>query len=170
MVSFCVVFVKFHWFNYIKTLNLKDVCLRLFEANFPRGTTNQKHYPASEWNFCARPSAVISQPRPVVASRKIGCFLRLKIHYIQTKVIKSFRRMDRLDRNKITASGSIRPVSFDGFTLNLIFFFLLTVLAEKNHLIGALIAIPYPFWPLRLKWGNCSLTLWLKKVIQAGIT
>ena len=36
------------------------------EANFPRGTTNQKHYPdlgsdaSSVWNFCARFSAVIS--------------------------------------------------------------------------------------------------------------
>ena len=37
----------------------------LAEANFPRGTTDQKHYPdlcsdtSSEWNFCARFSDVI---------------------------------------------------------------------------------------------------------------
>ena len=42
-------------------------CFWLVESNFPRGTTNQKHYPdlgsdaSSVWNFCARSSDVISR-------------------------------------------------------------------------------------------------------------
>ena len=114
------------------------MCLRLFEANFPRVTTNQKHSPdlgidtSSVWNFCARPSAVISRARPVVMSQNVGCFLRLKIRYIQPEVIKSFRRMDLLDRNEITTSGSVRPVSFDGFTLNLFFFHFVIYTCRKK--------------------------------------
>ena len=40
-------------------------CFSLVESNFPRGTTNQKHYPNLDseaslvWNFCARFSDVI---------------------------------------------------------------------------------------------------------------
>ena len=58
-------------------------CFWLAEANFPRGMTNQKHYPdldsntSSVWNFCARFSDVISWGNPVVASANVGCFLRL---------------------------------------------------------------------------------------------
>ena len=42
-------------------------CFSLAKANFPRGTTNQKHYPdldsdaSSVWNFCARFLDVISR-------------------------------------------------------------------------------------------------------------
>ena len=42
-------------------------CFWLVEANFPRGTTSQKHYPdlgsdtSSVWNFCARFSDVIAR-------------------------------------------------------------------------------------------------------------
>ena len=42
-------------------------CFWLVDTNFPRGTTNQKHYPdlgrdtSSVWNFCARISDVISR-------------------------------------------------------------------------------------------------------------
>ena len=49
---------------------------------FPRGTTNQKHYPdldsdtSSVWNFCARFSDVNFKGKPVVAFQNIGCFLR----------------------------------------------------------------------------------------------
>ena len=56
----------------------------LAEANFPSGTTDQKHYPdlgshtSSVWKLLAHFSKVISSTvRPVVASQNIGCFLRL---------------------------------------------------------------------------------------------
>ena len=65
--------------------HLRNVCngsaYRL--SKFPRGRTNQNHYPelgsdtSSVWNFCARMSDVISWGKPVVASRNVGCFLRL---------------------------------------------------------------------------------------------
>ena len=48
-------------------------------------STNQKHYPdlssdaSSVWNFCARFSDVICGGKPVVASPKVCCFLRLGI-------------------------------------------------------------------------------------------
>ena len=52
-------------------------------SKFPRGRTNQNHYSelgsdtSSVWNFCARMSDVISWGKPVMASRNVGCFLRL---------------------------------------------------------------------------------------------
>ena len=56
---------KFHTDD--ATLPITWLCIWLVQANFPHGTTNQKHYPdpgtdtSSVWNFYARSSDVISR-------------------------------------------------------------------------------------------------------------
>ena len=67
----------------------KQPTFRDATASFPRNNEcrnsklTTRHYPdldsdaSSVWNFCPHFSDVISQGGPVVASRNVGCFLRL---------------------------------------------------------------------------------------------
>ena len=60
------------------------------------------------------------------------------------------------DEYVTAASGSMRPVSFDGYT-TIFFFFLFVLTAKIINLIGAFIAIFLPFLLLRIH--NCSFLL-----------